>query len=93
MGEKDFVHGNDRLERMLERPGMADAVAALETEADELDRIHAMSLAMVREAGKRTQVEIAHELGISQGAVKKYAHHGCAALRGSVHLAEEEARA
>ncbi|MFJ2978722.1 sigma factor-like helix-turn-helix DNA-binding protein [Curtobacterium sp. NPDC087082] len=71
MGEKDFVHGNDRLERMLDRPGMADAVAALETEADELDRIHAMSLAMVREAGKRTQVEIAHELGISQGAVSQ----------------------
>lgn len=37
--------------------------------------------------------EVAEALGISQGAVKKYAHHGCAALRGSVHLAEEEARA
>lgn len=71
MSEKDFVRGDDRLERLLRRPGMAEAIDALETEADELDRIHAMSLAMVREAGKRTQAEIAHELGISQGAVSQ----------------------
>ncbi|MFK4481633.1 helix-turn-helix domain-containing protein [Curtobacterium sp. AB7] len=71
MGKKDFVRGNDRLEQMMQRPGVADAVAALEVEADELDRIYAMSLAMVREAGKRTQAEIAHELGISQGAVSQ----------------------
>lgn len=71
MGKEDFVPGNDRLEQMMQRPGVADAVVALEVEADELDRIHAMSLAMVREAGKRTQAEIAHELGISQGAVSQ----------------------
>lgn len=71
MGKEDFVRGNDCLEQMMQRPGVADAVAALEVEADELDRIHAMSLAMVREAGKRTQAEIAHELGISQGAVSQ----------------------
>ncbi|WP_439693127.1 helix-turn-helix domain-containing protein [Curtobacterium sp. SP.BCo] len=71
MSEKDFVRGNDRLRRMLQRPGMVEAVDALESEAAELDRIHAMSLAMVREAGKRTQADIAHELGISQGAVSQ----------------------
>ncbi|WP_228511377.1 sigma factor-like helix-turn-helix DNA-binding protein [Curtobacterium sp. VKM Ac-1393] len=71
MSKEDFVRGNDRLDQMLQQPGVADAVAALEVEADELDRIHAMSLAMVREAGKRTQAEIAHELGISQGAVSQ----------------------
>ncbi|WP_250897547.1 helix-turn-helix domain-containing protein [Curtobacterium flaccumfaciens] len=71
MGKKDFVRGNDRVERLLRQPDIADAVAALETEADDLDRVHAMSLAMVREAGKRTQAEIAHELGISQGAVSQ----------------------
>lgn len=71
MSENYFLRGNERLDRILRRPGMADAVGALETEADELDRIHAMSLAMVREAGKRTQAEIAHELGISQGAVSQ----------------------
>ncbi len=71
MSEKDFVRGNDRLERLLRRPGMAEAVEALDAEGDELDRVHAMSLAMVREAGKRTQAEIAHELGISQGAVSQ----------------------
>lgn len=33
--------------------------------------------------------EVARALGISEGAVKKYAHRGCAALRGSVHLTQE----
>jgi DNA-binding XRE family transcriptional regulator len=71
MSENDFVRGNDRLDDLLRRPGMPEAVAALESEAAELDRIHAMSLAMVREAGKRTQAEIASELQISQGAVSQ----------------------
>jgi len=71
MSGKDFVRGDERLERLLRRPGMAEAVEALEVEADELDRVHAMSLAMVREAGRRTQAEIASELGISQGAVSQ----------------------
>ncbi|MFT3888762.1 MAG: SigE family RNA polymerase sigma factor [Arachnia sp.] len=34
--------------------------------------------------------EVAQALGISEGAVKKYAHRGCAALRASAHLAKEE---
>ena len=71
MSDKEFARGDDRLDRLLERPGMAEAVEAIAEEADELDRMHAMSLAMVREAGKRTQAELAHELGISQGAVSQ----------------------
>jgi hypothetical protein len=71
MSEREFIRGNERVERMLQRPGAAEVVANLEAQADELDRIHAMSLAMVREAGKRTQAEIARELHVSQGAISQ----------------------
>ncbi len=39
----------------------------------------------------RPIAEVATVLGIGEGTVKKYAHRGCAALQGSVHLADEEA--
>ena len=71
MAEKDFVSGNDRIDRLHRLSGVEDAVAALDAEADEMDRVHAMSLAMVREAGKRTQADIARELHVSQGAVSQ----------------------
>jgi len=70
MNKKEFVHGNERLGRMLATVP-AEEIKQFETEAAELDRIHAMSLAMVREAGKRTQVEIARELHTSQGHVSQ----------------------
>lgn len=71
-----FVRGNDRLAAALQQPGMAEAVASLEQEGDELDRVHAMSLAMIREAGKRTQTDLARELGITQGAVSQLEKRG-----------------
>jgi DNA-binding MarR family transcriptional regulator len=71
MSEREFHSGNDRLDKMLLKPGVAAAVEKLEAAADDLDRVHAMSLAMVREAGKRTQAEIARELSVSQGAVSQ----------------------
>jgi transcriptional regulator len=71
MSEKEFVRGNDRIDRMLQRPGTAEAVAKLEQQADALDRVHTMSLAMVREAGKHTQVEIARALNMTQGSVSQ----------------------
>lgn len=71
MSEKEFIRGNDRIDRMLQRPGTADAVAKLEQQADVLDRVHAMSLAMVREAGKHTQAEIARVLNMTQGSVSQ----------------------
>jgi DNA-binding transcriptional regulator YiaG len=70
MSKKDFVRGNDRLERMIASVPAAE-IEQFESEAAELDRIHAMSLAMVREAGKRTQVEIARELHTTQGHVSQ----------------------
>ncbi|MHA7862299.1 SigE family RNA polymerase sigma factor [Tessaracoccus sp. Y36] len=39
----------------------------------------------------RPIAEVAEALGISQGAVKKYAHRACAALRESTHLTPQEA--
>ena len=70
MSKKRFVNGNDRLDRMIaEIP--ADEVEQFDAEADEMDRVYAMSLAMVREAGKRTQAEIARELHVTQGAVSQ----------------------
>lgn len=74
--ESTFVRGNDRLRKTLERPGVAQAVAALEEEAAELDRTHAMSLAMIREAGKLTQTDIARALKITQGAVSQVENRG-----------------
>ena len=71
MTDKSFVSGTDRAKRMLDRPGTAEAVAALSAEADEADRVYAMNLAMIREAGRRTQTELAHELRVSQGAVSQ----------------------
>ncbi len=40
----------------------------------------------------RPIAEVASVLGIGEGTVKKYAHRGCVALQGSVHLADEEAK-
>lgn len=71
-----FVRGNDRLRKTLERPGVARAVAEIEDEAAELDRTHAMSLAMIREAGKLTQTDIARALNITQGAVSQVENRG-----------------
>ena len=70
MSKKNFVNGNDRVERMLAQVP-AEVIEQFQAETAELDRIHAMSLAMVREAGKRTQAEIARELHVTQGAVSQ----------------------
>jgi len=71
MADKNFTSGNDRIDRLHDLPGMDAAISALNAEAEEMDRVHAMSLAMVREAGKRTQADIARELHVSQGAVSQ----------------------
>jgi DNA-directed RNA polymerase specialized sigma subunit len=71
MPEKEFMSGNDRIAELMKRPGAAEAVAKIHAEAEELDRIYLMNLAMVREAGRRTQVAIAEQMNISQGAVSQ----------------------
>lgn len=77
MAEQDtFVHGNDRLRSTLAQPGRAEAVANIEAEAADLDRTHAMSLAMIREAGRLTQTDIAQALNITQGAISQVENRG-----------------
>ncbi|MET8004161.1 helix-turn-helix domain-containing protein [Nonomuraea glycinis] len=39
--------------------------------AEEMDRVHAMNLAMIRKAGQLTQVEVAKKLGVGQGVVSR----------------------
>ncbi|MET3768827.1 DNA-binding transcriptional regulator YiaG [Marisediminicola sp. UYEF4] len=76
MTNNTFVCGDDRLRTTLARPGVAQAVAEIEKEAAELDRTHAMSLAMIREAAKLTQTDIARALEITQGAVSQVENRG-----------------
>jgi len=74
--ENTFVRGNERLRKSLEQPGMAEAVAEIEAEAEELDRTQAMSLSMIREAGRLTQTDIARALNVTQGAVSQVEKRG-----------------
>lgn len=64
-----------------------DVLRALDT----LPRMQRAVLSL-RYLDDRPIAEVAHVLGISEGTVKKYAHRGCTALRGSVHLTDEEAK-
>ena len=69
--EIPFVRGNDRLTRMLAKPGVQDAVTARRAKMRDADRAHAMGLAALRKAAELTQTELARTLGISQAAVAK----------------------
>ena len=66
-----FVRGNDRLSRMLAKPGIQEAVVARRARLRDADRAHAMGLAALRKAAELTQTELATALGISQAAVAK----------------------
>ncbi len=63
-----------------------DVLRALDT----LPRMQRAVLSL-RYLEDRPIAEVATMLGIGEGTVKKYAHRGCAALQGSVHLTDEEA--
>lgn len=68
---KGFARGNERLEALKARPGAAERVAAIREEMREADRIHAESVAAIRKAADRTQIEVANELGVGQGVVSR----------------------
>jgi DNA-binding transcriptional regulator YiaG len=68
---KSFVSGNDRLNRLLDRPDVAAGVAEVETEAREMDRIYAENLAKIRKAGRLTQTDVATKLGVGQAVVSR----------------------
>lgn len=77
---KSFIHGNDHIDALLAKPGMAEKVAEIQDRADSEDRAYAMSLAMIREAGNLTQVELAARLAVTQGAVSRLETRGDALL-------------
>jgi DNA-binding transcriptional regulator YiaG len=66
-----FTHGNDRIERLAERPDLADEVARVRRDMEDADRSYAMGLAALRQAAELTQVELAKKLGVTQAAVSR----------------------
>jgi len=70
-GQPMFVRGNDHLDRLLSDPGLAADVAEAHEAAQEVDRVHAMNLAMIRKAAQMTQAEVAKKLGVGQAAVSR----------------------
>jgi DNA-binding XRE family transcriptional regulator len=71
-----FERGNERLDRLLSDPQIAAEVAQAHAEAEDMDRVYAMNLAMIRKAAQMTQVEVARKLGVGQGAVSRLENRG-----------------
>jgi DNA-binding transcriptional regulator YiaG len=69
-----FARGNERLDELLADPQLAADVAAAHDDAEEMDRVYAMNLAMIRQAAQMTQVEVARKLGVGQGVVSRLEH-------------------
>lgn len=66
-----FIRGNERIERLAERPDLAEDVARVRRDMEDADRTYAMGLAALRKAADLTQVELARKLGVSQAAVSR----------------------
>jgi DNA-binding transcriptional regulator YiaG len=72
MSEKQkFVRGNDRIERLAQRPDLAAGVARTRREMAAADRAYARGLVALRRAAELTQVDLAKRLGVSQAAVSR----------------------
>ncbi len=69
--EPVFVRGNEHLDRLLSDPQLAADVARAHADAEEMNRVYAMNLAMIRKAAQMTQVEVARKLGVGQGAISR----------------------
>jgi DNA-binding transcriptional regulator YiaG len=73
-GRRRFVSGNSRLDQLLADPELAADVSAAHADAEEIDRVYAMNLAMIRKAAQMTQAEVARKLGVGQGVVSRLEH-------------------
>jgi DNA-binding transcriptional regulator YiaG len=71
-----FVRGNGHLDRLMADPQIAADVAQAHAEAEEMDRVYSMNLAMIRKAAQLTQVEVARRLGVGQAAVSRMESRG-----------------
>jgi hypothetical protein len=56
--EVKFIRGNDRINRLAQRPDIAAEVARIRADMAEADRTYAMGLAALRQAAELTQVEL-----------------------------------
>jgi DNA-binding XRE family transcriptional regulator len=66
-----FVDGTDFIDELLTEPGMEAAVANIERDVAEMDRIYAQGLAEIRRAAALTQTDLAKNMGVQQGAVSR----------------------
>jgi DNA-binding transcriptional regulator YiaG len=69
--EVTFIRGNERIERLAERPDLSEDIARVRRDMEDADRTYAMGLAALRQAADLTQVELARKLGVSQAAVSR----------------------
>ena len=65
------MDGTDLIDELLHEPGMETAVANIERDVAEMDRIYAQGLAEIRKAAALTQTDLAKNMGIQQGAVSR----------------------
>jgi DNA-binding transcriptional regulator YiaG len=72
--EIEFTDITDEVDELLARDDIAPAVAKARSVMAEADRLHAMSLATLRQAFDLTQVELAKRLGVTQANVAKTEH-------------------
>lgn len=66
-----FVDGTHLIDELLDEPGMDTAVANIERDVAEMDRIYAQGLAEIRKAAALTQTDLAKNMGVQQGAVSR----------------------
>jgi DNA-binding transcriptional regulator YiaG len=69
--EVKLIRGNDRINRLAQRPDIAADVAQSRTDMAEADRTYAMGLAALRQAAELTQVELARRMGVTQAAISR----------------------
>lgn len=68
---RGFLRGNERLARLRQRPGAAQRVGEIRSQMRDMNRIYAKSLADIRKAAGRTQVDVAERLGVGQSVVSR----------------------
>src|SRR3984885_11736358 len=69
--EVKLIRGNDRINRLAQRPDIAAEVTQIRAGMAEADRTYAMGLAALRQAAELTQVELARRMGVTQAAISR----------------------
>ncbi|MDP7707448.1 helix-turn-helix domain-containing protein [Mycobacterium sp. TY815] len=87
--------GSNRLRCTLADPERAQRVAEIRDGMQEMDRVYAMNLAMIRKAAQLTQQDMAARLGKGQAAVSKLERQDdllLSTLASYIHAAGAEAQ-